>query len=182
MRTNSLVFVALAMLSGCAARLPLDARAESAGGCLQPGAIDTSLFEGVADTALQRQAVRSPDSGGVRCASTYRLKPGKNVAAYRVYGGNGWRLGRWWAFSRPGADSTAYRSAYEICRRWNSLDSLAVCELKAGTRFAIGPGQSADCGADPRYGTSDSLQVFFANPPQDLDTSRCTFQRKDWKL
>ena len=174
------VFAALAAMTGCAARSPGFLQAAPSGGCLLPHVLDTAVFEPVVDSALVARAARVRDSGGVRCASVFRLKPGKQTTVYRVYGGAGWRFGRWWTFSRPGSDSTAYREAFEICRGWNNLDSLAACEVRPSARFAIGPGQSAWCGSDPSYGVSDSLQVFFANPQQDLDTSRCTHRRMAW--
>jgi len=183
MRTsNSLAvaLVALASLYGCAPGLSTAEKAPALRGCLEPRAVDTALFELVEDSTLVRAAVRLPDSGGVRCAVVYQLKSGKSASAYRVYGGKGWRFGRWWTMNRPGPDSTTYRNSYEICRAWNALDSLAICTLKPGTRFAIGPGQSAVCGTDPGYGVSDFLQAFFANPQSDLDIGNCRFGAMRW--
>lgn len=176
----SVLLATLALLSGCASLFSSTTSPDSSGQCFAPSRIDTSTFERVGDSALERSATRLPDSGGVRCAQAYQLKAGKTASVYRVYGGKGWRLGRWWTFTRPSGDSTMYRKDYEICRAWNSLDSIAVCALKAGTRFAIGPGQSAVCGNDPGYGTSDSLQTFLANPQTDLDIASCRFEPMVW--
>lgn len=177
----SALLATAALLSGCASLFSSTTGEDASGQCFAPSRIDASTFDRVADSALERSAIRQPDSGGVRCALAYQLKTGKTATVYRVYGGKGWRFGRWWTFSRPSGDSTMYRKDYEICRAWNSLDSLAVCALKVGSRFAIGPGQSAVCGNDPGYGTSDSLQVFFANPRDDLDTANCRFEPMSWE-
>jgi len=139
-----------------------------------------AAFERVRDSALERSAVRVPDSGGVRCAEVFQVKPGAEVRLHRAFGGKGWRFGRWWTLHRPGSDSTSYREGYEICRAWNSLDSLASCPVKPGTRLAIGPGQSAVCGSEPGYGASDSLQIFLADPRRDLDTANCRFEPLVW--
>ena len=176
----SVLLATVVLLSGCASLFSSTTSPDGSGLCFVPSRIDTSTFERVGDSALERSATRLPDSGGVRCAQAYRLKAGKTASVYRVYGGKGWRFGRWWTFTRPSGDSTMYRKDYEICRAWNSLDSIAVCALKAGTRFAIGPGQSAVCGNDPGYGTSDSLQTFFANPQTDLDIASCRFEPLVW--
>lgn len=180
MKFQASSLLALAVLSGCASLFSSTAGPDGSGQCFAPSRINTSTFARVGDSALERSAIRLPDSGGVRCAQAYRLKEGKTASVYRVYGGKGWRLGRWWTFSRPGSDSISYRRDYEICRAWNALDSIAVCALKEGTRFAIGPGQSAVCGNDPGYGVSDSLQVFFANPQADLDVTNCRFEPMGW--
>lgn len=181
MKSLALSLLAFAVLSGCASTIsPSSSSMAATGRCFASSRIDTSVFEPVDDSALLRSAVRLPDSGGVRCAEVYRLKVGKSASATRVYGGKGWRFGRWWTFGRPGTDSTVYRQSYEICRAWNALDSIATCALKAGTRFAIGPGQSAVCGNDPGYDASDSLQVFFANPQVDLDVTNCRFETMTW--
>ncbi|HQF54193.1 MAG TPA: hypothetical protein PK208_03655 [Fibrobacteria bacterium] len=181
MKVLALFLVPAALISGCASLFSSTTGADASGQCFAPSRIEASTFERVADSALEQFATRLPDSGGVRCALAYQLKAGKTATVYRVYGGKGWRFGRWWSFAPPSSDSLSYRKDYEICRAWNSLDSLAICALKVGSRFAIGPGQSAVCGNDPGYGTSDSLQVFFANPRDDLDTANCRFAPLTWE-
>lgn len=180
--TNSpLVLLATALLAGCSSTLTASAPTDISTPCFDPSRVDTSLFEGVDDPPLQAQAIRAPDRGGARCASTFRLKPGRRAASSRVFGGSAWRYGPWWAIGPTGADSSAYRAAYGICPAWNGLDSLLSCPLAEGARFAIGPGQRARCNDSISYGTSDSLQVFFAHPQTDLDTSRCVASRAPWR-
>lgn len=181
MKTAHLSCLAMVVLAGCSSHPTSSAIPDPSGTCFDAHRVDTSIFEPVDDSGLRARAVRLPDSGGVRCATVYRLKDGRGASLHRVFGGGAWRYGRWWTFPRPGSDSTAYRSAYEICRGWNRLDSLLTCDLKPGTHLAIGPGQSAWCASGPCYGTSDSLQVFLANPTIDLDTSRCTVAPMIWR-
>lgn len=171
--------LAATILAGCAANHHETGSVHAPEVC--PASFDGSRFEIVTDSSLTKGSVGLPEAGGVRCATVLALKAGQTATVHRVYGSGARPYRRWWTFSLPGTDSSAYRKQYGICPAWNSLDSLVTCELAPGTRIALGPGQSVRCGTDPTYPASDSLQVFLANPSRDLDSTRCTFRRMEWK-
>lgn len=179
MNLRASIGLAVAFLAGCAPTSLLTKPAPADNHC--PIIYDTSLFQRISDSSPARAAIHVPDSGGLRCAVTLALRPGRQATVHRVFGGGARPIRRWWSLTLPGSDSSAYRRMYEICPAWNSLDSLVSCALAPGAHLALGPGQSASCGNLSGYPLSDSLQVFLADPARDLDTARCRFGRMEWR-
>lgn len=129
-------------------------------------------FDPVDDPELLKGALGDPGKGGLCKAAVYQLKPGAQVDVYRVWNSTYQKSenGRWWAFSRPQGSITTFRENYEICIEWSPLDRLRKCRLTAGTRVAVGPGQSASCPQSRvEYGVSAAQQVYLEDAAQHVE-------------
>ncbi len=79
----------------------------------------------------------------------------------------GSQLGKWWAAQIPQGKTADYRSDNNICYQWSPLDKMTQCSISAGTKVAIGPGQSAACpGGYVTYPASAEKQIYIANAPE----------------
>lgn len=87
------------------------------------------------------------------------------IKVYRVWNSEKdyTQFGSWWSFAPPTAPRERYREENAICEDWSLLDRLIVCDMKVGTNFVIGPGQSATCKVGPSYPKSATNQVFIPN-------------------
>jgi hypothetical protein len=117
----------------------------------------------VDDPALLALAVGPPD-GGKLCAGVV-FETERPLTVYRV-----WQRdrptserGRWWTLERPTGSRAEYRAANVICPEWSALDALTRCELRAGARFVLGPGQSTRCADGSRLEGNAHPQVFIDN-------------------
>lgn len=84
-------------------------------------------------------------------------------------------LGRWWTFERPEGPRDRYRGQNVICPEWSALDAWSRCELRAGARFVLGPGQSARCEGGLTLPVSPTNQVYIDNDAraQRVFVERC---------
>lgn len=120
----------------------------------------------VEDNELVKSAVDATGKGKLCTAKVYEVVV--PVKVYRVWNSQKTytELGKWWSFAKPAGPVDAYRAQNAICPEWSDLDRLSVCELKVGARFAVGPGQSADC-ASTKYEKSAVNQVFIPNDTRE---------------
>lgn len=133
-----------------------------------------SGLERVDDVALL-DTVRLPaGKGGLCSGATYVAR--KPVRVWRLWDGSRpWTAyGGWWALGAPLPPRERYREAHAICPDWSALDRLIVCELKPGAVVAIGPTQSADCGA-ARLPPTAHTQVYVQNQAasERVDMAQC---------
>jgi hypothetical protein len=132
------------------------------------GAID-SVPEGakeVADEGLAKSAIDETGKGKLCMTRVYEvIAP---IKVYRVWNSQKTytELGKWWSFTKPAGPVDAYREQNAICPEWSDLDRVSVCELKVGSHFAVGPGQSATCAAT-KYEKSPVNQVFIPNDTRE---------------
>ena len=104
------------------------------------------------------------------------VAPKKSLKVYRLWDSNGVsanrakEFGAFWGDFSPKSESAA-RTAWAVCKEWNHMDMLTVCELPAGTAVAKGPGQTATCknGKTLRGGPQ---QIVIANPQTKLKNCR----------
>jgi hypothetical protein len=98
--------------------------------------------------------------------------------------------GGWWTPEAPSGTMAGYRVHYEICTAWNpEMDALIACDLKVGSKIAIGPGASVDgpgnadlgCGAET-YPDDDGthVQVMLTRPVAD-QIERCEYSPAQWQ-
>lgn len=116
----------------------------------------------VQDDELLKQATGAPGKGALCTGKVYEAK--QPLTVYRVWAKAQahTETGRWWSFEKPKGPRDQYRQANAICAEWSPLDALSVCKLKAGSRFVLGPGQSATC-QQGSFAASATNQVFIAN-------------------
>lgn len=124
-------------------------------------------FEKVEDPAvvssvLNKYVLGTPGKGGLCQGEVWRAKV--PVTVYRLQNmTTETKYGYWWAFAPPQGTADDYRRDYVICPEWNSFTQIIVCQLKAGSLVAVGPGQSATCksaeGAESCLAASSANQV-----------------------
>lgn len=132
------------------------------------GAVDP-MPEGVkevTDEALAQSAIDKTDAGKLCMTRVYEVVA--PVKVYRVWNSQKTytEFGKWWSFAKPAGPVDAYREQNAICPEWSDLDRLTVCEIKVGSRFAVGPGQSAKCNSTT-YQKSKVNQVFIPNDTRE---------------
>lgn len=105
---------------------------------------------------------------GKLCAGTV-FEAKKNIPVYRVWNSAKpyTEIGRWWSLSRPAGPVDKYREQNAICPEWSDLDVVSVCEIKAGSHFVMGPGQSAKCEGNREYPRSVTNQVYIDNDTRE---------------
>jgi|GEM_PF-630124 len=117
----------------------------------------------VEDAALLKSAIADPGQGklctGKVFEATAPIKVYRVWTAAKAYT----EIGGWWSFDRPTGPVAKYREANDICPEWSTLDTVSSCTIKAGARFVVGPGQSADCADHVHYAASAENQVFVPN-------------------
>lgn len=82
-----------------------------------------------------------------------------------------------------------YRTENAICKNWNDLDRVIICNTKTGATLLIGKTQSVNAGQceDPSvknsevilYPARDTLQIFIE--PADIDESSCQNYALKWE-
>ncbi len=120
----------------------------------------------VADEDLAKSAIDATDKGKLCMTRVYEtVTP---IKVYRVWNSQKTytELGKWWSFAKPAGPVDTYREQNAICPEWSDLDRLSVCEIKVGAKFAVGPGQSAQC-TSKRYEKSPMNQVFIPNDTRE---------------
>ncbi len=117
----------------------------------------------VHDPALLESALGA-DGQGKLCAGAV-FEATRPVTVYRVWQRDRayTELGRWWSLDRPEGSREAYRQRNAICAEWSALDVWSRCELRAGARFVMGPGQSARCEGGAVLPRSETNQVYIDN-------------------
>jgi hypothetical protein len=117
----------------------------------------------VTDEALLASAVGRPEEGKLCAARVYEARSA--VTVYRLWNRAQpyTQFGRWWTLERPTGPIERIREALEVCPEWSPLDALSVCTLRAGSRVALGTGQSTRCERSVHYGTSSALQLYIPN-------------------
>lgn len=128
-----------------------------------------SLPEGlkeVSDDIVAGSALDESGKGKLCMARIYEVVAPMKV--YRVWNSEKSysEFGQWWSFAKPTGPLEAYRAQNAICPEWSALDRVTVCEIKVGTRIAIGPGQSAKC-TTAEYEKSAVNQVFIPNDTRE---------------
>ncbi len=131
-------------------------------------------FDEVVDEALLSRAVGDASKGGLCQGKVYSSKKDVIVPVYRAWNSTNpnSRFGKWWAFNLPDGKIAQYRSDYEICYQYSSLDKLTHCKLKANTKVVVGTGQSAMCDAYLTYPISTAKQIYVeidAQSPSVID-------------
>lgn len=124
----------------------------------------------VSDPALLAKAIQAPTKGGLCMGEVFQAT--QPLTVYRVWDSSKpWgQYGSWWSFNPPAGPRDAYRVENEICPSWSKLDRVTQCRLKVGSEIVIGPGQSAQCGAQDNgvsYPPSAAIQVFVPNDTSD---------------
>jgi hypothetical protein len=117
----------------------------------------------VEDPALLASALGAAGAGKLCAGAVFEaMRP---LVVYRVWQRDRpyTELGRWWAFERPEGPREQYRARNAICPEWSALDALSRCELRAGARFVLGPGQSARCEGGATLAASPTNQVYIDN-------------------
>ncbi len=112
---------------------------------------------------LMAQA-QQPSGGGYLCSAksfafTQPVRVYRLIDSTQPYS----KLGSFWSFDRPTGTRDDYRAKFAICRQWNQLDRLIVCDVRPGTAIVVGTTQSADCGQGFIYGKTAANQVFVPN-------------------
>jgi hypothetical protein len=104
-------------------------------------------FDAVTDPELLARAIGEPEKGGLCEGQVYVAKAGETSVVYRSWNSRNdyTKFGSWWAPTLPLGSERTYREDFNICYTWSPLDKLVKCELKAGTKVVVGPGQSAIC-------------------------------------
>lgn len=114
--------------------------------------------EGLKESAgrsVRDRAVSRPGAGGLCAAREFEVT--KPLKIYRVSGSTTPDYYNWWTFDEPTGSASEYRSRNVMCAEW-SVKMQTSCTLRAGTRIAVGYGQSLKgCG-----GPSTTIQVFLA--------------------
>lgn len=182
-KTSLLIF--LSIVVGCGGSAGVDGRAntpvdehaatETAMPAMGPvdgvacvGSID-AVPEGakeVVDEPLAKSAIDETGKGKLCMTRVFEvIAP---IKVYRVWNSQKsyTELGKWWSFSKPAGPVDVYREQNAICPEWSDLDRVSVCELKIGSHFAVGPGQSATCAAT-KYEKSAVNQVFIPNDTRE---------------
>lgn len=133
-----------------------------AGAVIQPPA---GMVE-VKDAELLQTAKGDPGKGKLCTGKVFMVQ--MPVAVYRVWDSTRpySTYGNWWSLAYPQGSRDSYREAEDICPEWSGLDRISVCNIKVGTRVAIGPGQSVNCDQGIRYAPSPENQVYIPNDGQ----------------
>ncbi len=146
-------------------------------------------FEATTDPELLARAIGEPEKGGLCEGQVYVAKAGETSVVYRSWNSRNdyTKFGSWWAPTLPLGSERTYREDFNICYTWSPLDKLVKCELKAGTKVVIGPGQSAICPPINEYPKtyvippSAKKQVYIENA-QDVTANCVVFNGEfSWK-
>ena len=117
----------------------------------------------VDDPTLLASALGADGAGKLCAGAVYEAT--RPLTVYRVWQRDRayTEIGRWWSFERPTGPREAYRERNAICTEWSALDAWSRCEIRVGSRFVIGPGQSARCEGAVVLPRSATNQVYLDN-------------------
>ncbi|MFO0630270.1 MAG: hypothetical protein U0325_32235 [Polyangiales bacterium] len=158
--------ILLALAVGCTANAPPPATTTATPAALACNAPSPEAVEGaraIADDALRARAVGAATEGKLCAATVYEAT--RPIPVWRVWQRDRehTRRGRWWSLARPQGTRDAFRASAVVCAEWSALNALVRCEIRAGERFALGPGQSARCEGGAVLPASPALQVYVEN-------------------
>lgn len=160
------VAIGLVFLLGCATTsAPRPVAPVSAPSSVCVGAVPPAPegARAVDDPALLARAVGSDGEGKLCAGAVFEAE--RPITVYRVWQADRayTELGRWWTLTRPSGTREAFRVRYAVCAEWSALDRVSRCELRAGARFVMGPGQSARCEGGVMLPRSADPQVYIDN-------------------
>jgi len=153
-------------LLACAATTPTPTAATTppaAAACVGSVATPPEGARMVEDPTLLASAIGADGAGKLCVGAVFEATA--PITVYRVWQRDRayTELGRWWSLARPEGPRERYRTENAICAEWSALDVWSRCEIRAGARFVLGPGQSARCGADVVIPRSATNQVYVDN-------------------
>ena len=148
--------------------------------------IDAARFGDAAPSATPGEGKGGIQPGKVRF---YSVK--KPFRVYRLYSNSNPQgaRGRWWTPIVPTGTRDDYRLHYGICTGWNpDLNTVVACDLKAGTQFAFGPGESVNGPADSTLGCANEvypdddehLQIMLVQPVNER-VETCEERPMQWQ-
>lgn len=137
-------------------------KSSSNSACVGAVSVPPSGASPVEDPDLLKQALGAPNKGALCEGKVYEVK--QPMTVYRVWDSAVayTEMGRWWSFDKPSGPKDRYREQNAICPEWSPLNTVSECQLKVGTHFVIGPGQSAEC-KETKYAQSSVNQIFVPN-------------------
>ena len=163
---NSYVYLAFALIAGCANISPIqDSTIAGIDGKACIGTImapPAGLVE--TDDAELLKTAQGESGQGKLCAGKVFVAE-KPVTVYRVWDSSRayTAYGSWWSLSDPQGPRDNYRKEEDICPEWSALDRMSACSLKVGAKVVIGPGQSVNCNNSLSYPPSAANQVYIPN-------------------
>lgn len=157
------VLGALVTLLGCATAPVTPPSPVVAAACAGEIAAAPEGARRVEDPALLASALGDEGAGKLCTGAVFEAT--RAVTVYRVWQRDRayTELGRWWSLERPVGPRASYRAQNDICPEWSALDVWSRCELRAGARFVMGPGQSARCAGGVVLPRSATNQVYVDN-------------------
>lgn len=185
MRTAPVFFLAVSVIVGCGGAAATNPKVESAPTAIENpqttippiGPVDGIACAGsfdplpdgvkeVSDEAMALSAIDESGKGKLCMARVFEVVT--PIKVFRVWNSQKsyTELGRWWSFAKPSGPVDTYREQNAICPEWSDLDRVSACEISVGARFAIGPGQSAQCSAT-KYEKSAVNQVYIPNDTRE---------------
>ncbi|WFP52133.1 hypothetical protein PL263_08915 [Methylomonas sp. EFPC3] len=161
-----LIGIFLIGLAGCAELAVIDGTlvfTSADTGCIGKVATPAAGLEPVADDRLVEIAYGAPGQGKLCTGQAFMVSAPLTV--YRVWdsGRPYSEYGNWWTFAAPAAGLEQYRELEAICPEWSAPDRLSVCQIKVGTRIAVGPGQSVQCADGSNYPPAAANQIYIPN-------------------
>lgn len=174
------------IVAGCASYPAERSVQEAAQLCLGHSNLPAGLiskFEATEDKRLLNDALGKPDKGKLCQGKVYKTKQNAQVTIFRAWNSTNpnSRFGKWWAFNKPSGKVADYRSSYEICYQWSSLDKLVRCHLKPGVSVVVGTGQSAKCSDYLTYPVSDKQQIYIDKASVSVENCTIFDGEFSWK-
>lgn len=159
---------------------------ELAASCLGSASLPHNFenkFEAIDNRQLLNEALGGTDEGKLCQGQVYRSKEASQVTVFRAWNSANpnSEFGNWWAFEKPSGEIAKYRSDYEICYQWSSIDKLVSCTLKPGTIVVVGTGQSAICSDYLNYPVSVKQQIYIDQASTSLSDCTAYSGEFSWK-
>ncbi len=145
-----------------------------------PPASLTDSLRPIENYKLTDSTIGLPLNGKLCQAQAYQAP--KSFWVYRAWNSSKpmSKIGNWWTFSKPETSKKDYRSKYEICKKWSSLDMLVRCKVKKGVKIIIGTGQSEQC-ARTTYPVSPAKQIYISIDELNNQLTNCSTWTAQWE-